>query len=100
MSIHEEIRNRVQQLRRKDWKWVKYSPHSLHEMCAVLDHHPSRGVSGYRLSDKTVAHLNHFVADWSDGKWTTMIDYNDSPNGARSVDDVIEVLEKFAAELQ
>lgn len=110
-SIHEEIRERIEMLRRPEWVWVKHSPSSVHMMCAIVDNNVAmvngriaRITERNGLSNEAVEALNHWMhnnfVDENGKRWGTMVDYNDNPAGAKTVDDVITVLEKFASELQ
>lgn len=96
MSSHyENVQRRIRQLRRKSWKWVKHAPSEPQMMCAIADYSAFKQA----LDSATTEEVNKWVRQWSNGQFASIIDYNDSPKGAQSVDDVIVVLEKFAADL-
>lgn len=94
------IERRIAQLRRAGWKWVKHGPQEPNTMCAVVDARAETGYyCTYRLEDDTMYALNDFLGYHTNGRWQNIVDYNDSPEGAKSVDDVVAVMEKFVAEL-
>lgn len=100
-SVRERIENRIKQLRRDGWKWVKHPPSHPHTMCAVADSLNSVNPVYLRqgLDDRSVFALNAWWSERTDGRWGSIVEWNDSPVGAKDVDEVVEVFEKFVAEL-
>jgi len=98
--MYEEVERRIKQLQRKSWKWVKHAPHGRMEMCAIAD--TCADVFSYNrapLSNGTIEAMNKWFHRYSDHRWENIVEFNDSPHGAQSVEDVIVVFEKFRAEL-
>lgn len=99
--VRARVEQRIKQLRRHGWKWVKHSPGHPNTMCAVADSLNSNSHMYMRqgLDDRTVFALNVWWQERTEGRWQSIVEWNDSPVGAKDVDEVIEVFEKFAAEL-
>lgn len=99
--VRARVEQRIKQLRRDGWKWVKHSPSHPNTMCAVADSLNSNSHMYMRqgLDDRTVFALNEWWHERTDGRWQSIVEWNDRPDGAKDVDEVIEVFEKFAAEL-
>lgn len=100
VSLYERVQNRIAELQRPGWEWVKENPCTPNTMCAVLDYQV-----GYENHAREVFHcdeidiMDRWLANYSDGKWTSIVEFNDAEDGAETVNDLIVVLEKFAAEL-
>ena len=107
-TVWEEIDRRITELRRPEWTWVKEEPTEPLTMCAIFDY-VGDGRTRKAISDNTDRVLTAWIRSKSgyrferyDGKimsWGSIIGFNDEVNGAESVDDVIELLEKFRADL-
>lgn len=100
-SHRDRIEKRIAQLRRDGWKWVKHGPNHPREMCAIQDYIRLSSVSNRsnQLPESTMNLFNRWLWDHTGHRWNALVEYNDHPDGAKSVDDVVTLLEKFAAEL-
>ena len=103
-TMYEEVDRRISELQRDGWHWVKQGPTQPQTMCAVMDSY-SIGKPGYsgrsqRLSNDTVHAIDAWLRDRTNDKFQGVVHWNDSFDGAKDVGDVVEMLEKFRAELQ
>ena len=113
-TMYEEIDRRISELQRDGWEWVKQGPDSARTMCAIVDCKPvyhydmidrveyEDAQEDTRLSGETITRLNQWLRRLTDSEWCEITTWNDAEvedGGASSVEEVIELLEKFRAEL-
>lgn len=94
-TIKEEVERRLEELRRPGWEWVRCDPYQSKTMCAVMDFYNDNGAR-MRLSNGTVRKIDNWLVETM-GSGHTLTYYNDEE--AEDLDDVIAILEKFAADL-
>lgn len=95
-TIKEEVERRLEELRRPGWEWVRCDPYQPLQMCAVMDYYLGQGAK-MRLTNKTVRAIDNWLVENGAGAGTTLTYYNDEE--VEDVDEVIAILEKFAADL-
>jgi hypothetical protein len=98
-TMYEEVSRRIEELRRPGWKWVQRTPMEPGEMCAVYDCWHRTYNHKQVLSTPVVEAIAVWMNTWyGESDFYDLIRFNDLE--ARSVEDVIVVLEKFRADLQ